>query len=75
MSKDVRTVWVDAPVETAGDAIVASMSAGGIDHLFFTSGSDIGFYQEAIAKAHAKGYKNPIRLITVPLEHPRGGRR
>ncbi len=69
MSKDVRTAWVDAPVETAGDAVVEAMSAGGIDHLFFTSGSDIGFYQEAIAKAHAKGHNNPIRLVTVPLEH------
>ncbi len=69
MSTDERTAWVEAPVENTGEAIVAAMSAGGIDHLFFTSGSDIGFYQEAIAKAHAKGHNNPIRLITVPLEH------
>jgi len=51
------------------DLIVAAFSAGGIDHLFFTSGSEIGFYQEAVAKAKAKGHNNPIRLITVPLEH------
>ena len=48
---------------------VAGFAAGGIDHLFFTSGSDIGFYQEATAKAHALGHNNPVRLITVPLEH------
>jgi acetolactate synthase-1/2/3 large subunit len=56
-------------IDNYADAIVAAMAAGGIDHLFFTSGSDIGFYQEATAKAHALGHNNPVRLITVPLEH------
>jgi acetolactate synthase-1/2/3 large subunit len=45
------------------------MRAGGVDHLFFTSGSEIGFYQEAIAKSKAHGHNDPMRLITVPLEH------
>lgn len=57
------------PVETAGDAIVAALVAGGVDHLFFTSGSEIGFYQEAIAKSRALGHNAPMRLVTVPLEH------
>lgn len=56
-------------VDTYADAIVAAMAAGGIDHLFFTSGSDIGFFQEATAKARVLGHNNPVRLITVPLEH------
>ena len=50
------------------DAIVAALAAGGIDHLFFTSGADIGCYQEATAKARAFGHNNPVRLVTVPLE-------
>ncbi len=56
-------------IDNYADAIVAAMAAGGIDHLFFTSGSDIGFYQEATAKARALGHNNPVRLVTVPLEH------
>lgn len=57
------------PIETTGDAMVAAMLAGGIDHLFFTSGSEIGFYQEAVAKSQAHGHNHPMRLITVPHEH------
>ncbi len=63
------TEWVDASMDTTGDAIVASLAAGGVDHLFFTSGSEIGFYQEAIAKAQANGHNKLVRLVTVPLEH------
>lgn len=61
--------WVEAHADDVGDALVAGFAAGGIDHLFFTSGSEIGFYQEATAKARARGDNNPIRLITVPHEH------
>ena len=69
MSPKDSADWVDTPMETTGDAIVASLAAGGIDHLFFTSGSEIGFYQEAIAKAQAQGHNKLVRLVTVPLEH------
>ena len=61
--------WVEAHADDVGDALVAGFAAGGIDHLFFTSGSEIGFFQEATAKARARGVNNPIRLITVPHEH------
>ena len=61
--------WREAPADEVGDAIVAAMAAGGIDHLFFTSGSEIGFYQEAIAKARARGHNRLLRLVTVPHEH------
>ena len=44
------------------------MARGGIEYLFFTSGSEIGFYQEAISKAHALGRPAP-KLITVNHEH------
>src|SRR6185437_15642246 len=55
------------PADTVGDALVAAMTLGGVDHLFFTSGTEIGFYQEAIAKARAQGRKAP-RIITVTHE-------
>ena len=61
--------WANPPVDDVGDAIVASLAAGGVDHLFFTSGSEIGFFQEATAKARAKGGNKVMRLVTVPHEH------
>ena len=65
----IENTWIETPAEDNADTIVAAFAAGGVDHLFFTSGSEIGFYQEAVSKAKAKGHNNPIRLITVPLEH------
>jgi acetolactate synthase-1/2/3 large subunit len=53
----------------AGEAVVAAMSAGGVDVLFFTSGSELAFYQEAIAKARAEGRKAP-RLVLMTHEVP-----
>lgn len=69
MSPDDTASRKDTSVENAGDAIVAAMTEGGVDHLFFTSGSDICFYQEAVAKSQALGHNKPMRLVTVPLEH------
>lgn len=59
--------WSEVPASEAGDAIVAAMALGGIEYLFFTSGSEIMFYQEAIAKAQAEGRKAP-KLITMTHE-------
>jgi acetolactate synthase-1/2/3 large subunit len=61
--------WIEAPAENVGEAIVAAIAAGGIDHVFFTSGSEIAFLQEAIAKARALRRGRPIRLVSVPHEH------
>jgi acetolactate synthase-1/2/3 large subunit len=60
--------WVEVPAEDNGDAMIAAMAEAGVDYIFFTSGSEIGFYQEAVAKAHAQGRKAP-KLITVTHEH------
>ncbi len=60
--------WIEVPAEETGDAIIAAMAEAGVDYVFFTSGSEIGFYQEAIAKAHQQGRKAP-KLITVTHEH------
>lgn len=45
------------------------MTAGGVELLFFTSGSELAFYQEAIAKARAHGRKAP-RLVLLTHEVP-----
>ena len=60
--------WVEVPADDNGDAMIAAMAEAGVDYVFFTSGSEIGFYQEAIAKANAHGRKAP-KLITVTHEH------
>ena len=60
--------WIEVEADDNGDAMIAAMAEAGVDHIFFTSGSEIGFYQEAVAKAHARGRKAP-RLITVTHEH------
>ena len=54
--------WMEIPAGDVGDAVIAAMAAGGVDHLFFTSGAEIVWFQEAIAKAHAQGRPAP-RLI------------
>ena len=60
--------WVEVPADDNGDAMIAAMAEAGVDYIFFTSGSEIGFYQEAVAKAHAQG-RNAPKLITVTHEH------
>lgn len=62
-------VAISSAAVDVGDVIVSAMARGGIDHLFFTSGSEIAFYQEAIAKSKQTGTDTAIRLITVPHEH------
>ncbi|MET0668735.1 MAG: hypothetical protein ABWY66_01915, partial [Xanthobacteraceae bacterium] len=59
--------WVEVPADDNGDAMIAAMAEAGVEYVFFTSGSEIGFYQEAIAKAHANGRCAP-KLITVTHE-------
>jgi acetolactate synthase I/II/III large subunit len=60
---------VEIDASDAGEAVVAAMTAGGVEVLFFTSGSELAFYQEAIAKARAQGRKAP-RLILLTHEVP-----
>ena len=43
--------WVEVHADEVADAVVQAMAINGIDYLFFSSGSDIGFYQEATVKA------------------------
>src|SRR6267142_1272073 len=60
--------WTETGAEEWADAIVAAMKLGGVDNLFFVSGSELSFYQEAIAKAQTKGRPAP-RLVTMTHEH------
>ena len=59
--------WKEYAADEWSDALVAAMKLGGVDHLFFVSGSEIAFYQESVAKAQERGSPTPT-LITVPHE-------
>jgi acetolactate synthase I/II/III large subunit len=59
--------WKEYGADEWSDALVAAMKLGGVEHLFFVSGSEIGFYQESVAKAQERGWPSP-QLITVPHE-------
>jgi acetolactate synthase-1/2/3 large subunit len=61
--------WIDLPgVRDVGEAVVSAMGLAGIEYVFFTSGSEICFYQEAIAKLMSEGRVAP-KLITINHEH------
>lgn len=60
--------WTKTPADERGDEIVAAMGMGGVDYMFFNSGSEIMFMQEAIAKANALGRPAP-KLIMMAHEY------
>jgi acetolactate synthase I/II/III large subunit len=61
--------WIDLPgVRDVGEAVVSAMGLAGIEYVFFTSGSEICFYQEAIAKLMSEGRAAP-KLISINHEH------
>ncbi len=61
--------WVEVHADEVADAVVQAMAINGIDYLFFSSGSDIGFYQEATVKARVLGRPTP-RLLNMLHEGP-----
>jgi acetolactate synthase-1/2/3 large subunit len=61
--------WTVVPADERGDAIVAAMGLGGVDYMFFNSGSEIMFMQEAIAKANSLGRPAP-KLVMMTHEYP-----
>jgi acetolactate synthase-1/2/3 large subunit len=61
--------WVELAAEERGEAIIAALALGGVDCLFFNSGSEIMFLQEGIAKAKALGRPAP-KLVMLTHEYP-----
>lgn len=59
--------WGEHPSEEWADAVMTAMKLGGIDHFYFVSGSELAFYQEAVARAKSKGWPTP-NLYTVTHE-------
>ncbi|HZU04770.1 MAG TPA: thiamine pyrophosphate-requiring protein [Chloroflexota bacterium] len=67
-ARGVESCWIEVPADEFADAVVQSMAINGVDYLFFSSGSDIGFYQEAIVKARVLGRPAP-RLLNMLHEN------
>ena len=59
--------WRECSADEWADAVVAAMKLGGVDKLFFVSGSELSFFQESIAKAQERGWPAP-QLVTVTHE-------
>ena len=55
------------PAEQASEALLASMKPNGIDRIWCTSGSEIGFLQEGVVKHQALGLPAP-RIMTMTHE-------
>ena len=55
--------WKEYAAEEWTDAVVASMKLGGVDHLYFVSGTELAYYQEAITKAEAQGRGLEVALV------------
>src|SRR5712691_2535741 len=66
-TRGVEAWWGEYAADEWSDALIAAMKLGGVDNLFFVSGSELVFFQEAIAKAEARGTPAP-RLVTMMHE-------
>ena len=63
----VDNFWNEYGADEWSDAIVAAMKLGGVEQLYFVSGSEMAFYQEAIAKAESRKWPAP-KLVTMMHE-------
>lgn len=57
--------WGEYPAEEWSDAIVASMKLGGVDRLFFVSGTEMAFFQESTARARRRGWAAPALTTMI----------
>lgn len=63
-SLGVDSCWAEHAADEWSDAIVAAMKLGGVDNLYFVSGAEMNFFQEAVAKAETLGRPAP-KLVTM----------
>lgn len=59
--------WAEYAAEEWSDALLTAMKLGGVEHLYFVSGTEMSFFQEASAKARALGRPAP-KLMTMMHE-------
>ena len=68
MPEPIETRWIEVPTEQYADAIMAATKLGGVENLWFCSGSELAFFQEASARAKALNLPAP-RIRTAIHEH------
>ena len=61
-------LWVEVPADEVGEALMQAWAVNGVDYLFFSSGSDLGWFQETAVKLKALGRPTP-RIITMLHEN------
>src|SRR5579871_6658047 len=59
--------WGEYQAEEYADAVVQALKLGGVDYLFFVSGSEMVYFQESIAKGRQRGWQVP-KLVTMTHE-------
>lgn len=64
----IEESWEELPGDQIAEPLLAAAKLRGIDRLWFVSGSELTFFQEAIAKANALGRPAP-ELKTMVHEH------
>src|SRR6185312_5912188 len=60
--------WYEMPAERASEALVASLKLNGVDRIWFVSGSELSFFQEASIKNRALGKPAP-QIMTMTHEN------
>lgn len=59
------SAWIEVAADTVGEALLQAWWVNGIDHVFFTSGSDIAWFQEVIPKLRAAGRPAPELVVML----------
>jgi acetolactate synthase I/II/III large subunit len=60
--------WFEMPADRVSEALVASMKLNGLDRIWFVSGSELSFFQEASIKNRALGKPAP-QIMTMTHEN------
>jgi len=64
----VASTWVEVPADEIGEALLQAWWVNGIDHVLFTSGADLVWFQEGTTKLRARGRPTPS-LVTMLHEN------
>jgi acetolactate synthase-1/2/3 large subunit len=64
-SQGIDPHWGEYPGEEWSDAVVAAIKLGGVDRLFFVSGTEMAFFQESTARAQRRGWPAPLLTTMI----------
>ena len=64
----VASTWTEVPADEIGEALLQAWWVNGVDHVLFTSGADLVWFQEGTVKLKAAGREAPS-LVTMLHEN------